>query len=86
VGAIVGALAGASVGTSGIATEWLSGICEWPRSLKVLGQAAERLAEQKLEAGALGLIKYFWPGLVPRNLAFLLMVLDHEFRRLAPPY
>jgi len=86
VGAIVGALAGASVGTSGIPPEWLSGICEWPRSLKVLGQAGERLAEQKLEAGALGPIKYFWPGLVPRNLAFVLIVLAHGFRRLAPPY
>ncbi len=86
VGAIVGALAGASVGTSGIPSEWLSGICEWPRSLKVLGQAAERLAEQKLEAEALGPIKYFWPGLVPRNLAFLLIVLAQGFRRLAPPY
>ncbi|HZR17954.1 MAG TPA: ADP-ribosylglycohydrolase family protein [Verrucomicrobiae bacterium] len=86
VGAIVGALAGASVGTSGIPSEWLSGICEWPRSLSVLGQAAERLAEQKLGASALGPIKYFWPGLVPRNLAFLLIVLAHGFRRLAPPY
>jgi ADP-ribosyl-[dinitrogen reductase] hydrolase len=85
VGAIVGALAGAAVGTSGIPPEWLSEICEWPRSLKVLGQAAERLAHQKLGASALGRIRYFWPGLVPRNLAFLLSVLAHGFRRLAPP-
>ena len=86
VGAIVGALAGASVGTRGIPSEWLSRICEWPRSLKVLGQAAERLAHQKLGASALGPIKYFWLGLVPRNLAFLLIVLTHGFRRLGPPY
>ena len=86
VGAIVGALAGASVGISGIPSEWLSGFCEWPRSLTVLGQAAERLVEQKLGASALGPIKYFWPGLVARNLAFLLIVLSHGFRWLAPPY
>lgn len=86
VGAIVGALAGASVGTRGIPSEWLSRICEWPRSLKVLNQAAERLARQKLGANALGPIKYFWPGLVPRNLAFISIVLAHGFRRLAPPY
>jgi ADP-ribosylglycohydrolase len=86
VGAIVGALAGASVGIGGIPSEWLSLICEWPRSLKVLGQAAERLAQQKPGASALGRIRYFWPGLAPRNLAFLLIVLAHGFRRLAPPY
>jgi hypothetical protein len=74
------------VGTNGIPSEWLSGICEWPRSLKVLDLAAERLAEQKRAASSFGPIKYFWPGLVPRNLAFLLIVLAHGFRRLAPPY
>ncbi|HEY5913806.1 MAG TPA: ADP-ribosylglycohydrolase family protein [Verrucomicrobiae bacterium] len=86
IGAIVGALAGTSVGTRGIPSEWLSRICEWPRSLKVLGQAAERLAHQKLGDRTLDPINYFWPGLVPRNLAFLLVVLAHGFRRLAPPY
>jgi hypothetical protein len=29
---------------------------------------------------------YFWPGLLPRNLLFLLVVLLHGFRRLLPPY
>ncbi len=86
VGAIVGALAGASVGTSGIPSEWLSGICEWPRSLQVLNQAAERLVQQKLDGSSAGPVKYSWPGLIPRNLAFLLIVLAHGFRRLAPPY
>lgn len=71
---------------SGIPSEWLGGIWEWPRSLKVLEQAAERLAQQKPATGSLGPIKYFWPGLVPRNLAFLLIALVHGFRRLAPPY
>jgi ADP-ribosyl-[dinitrogen reductase] hydrolase len=47
VGAIVGALAGANVGASGIPSEWLARICEWPRSTKVLNQAAQRLARQR---------------------------------------
>jgi len=86
IGAIVGALAGASAGVRGIPSEWLSRICEWPRSTKVLNQAAERLAKQKTVGGSLGPVKYFWPGLVPRNVAFLFIVLAHGFRRLGPPY
>jgi ADP-ribosylglycohydrolase len=86
IGAIAGALAGASVGTSRIPAEWLNQICEWPRSIKVLAQAAERLARQKTVGKPLGPVEYFWPALVPRNLAFLLVVLAHGFRRLAPPY
>lgn len=86
VGAIVGALAGASAGTRGIPSGWLNGICEWPRSRKLLSHAAERLARQKTTGNPMGPVGYFWPALVPRNLAFLLVVLVHGFRRLAPPY
>jgi ADP-ribosyl-[dinitrogen reductase] hydrolase len=85
VGAIVGALAGASALKS-IPSEWLAGICEWPRSTTLLREVAERLGRQKLEGRSLGPVKYFWPGLIPRNLVFLLIVLAHGFRRLAPPY
>jgi hypothetical protein len=28
----------------------------------------------------------FWPGVIPRNMLFLLIVLLHGFRRLLPPY
>ena len=86
VGAMVGALAGASVRPSGIPRHWLNGICEWPRSVRVLNQAAELLARQKTGGKSVGTVKYFWPALLPRNLAFLLIVLAHGFRRLAPPY
>ena len=86
VGAIVGALAGVSAGIGSIPTEWLDRICEWPRSTKVLNEIAERLASQKTGETALGPVKYCWPGLVPRNLAFLLIVLAHGLRRLVPPY
>jgi hypothetical protein len=50
---------------------------------------AARLAEQfpgqgpEVRRGALPL---FWPGLLPRNLLFLGLVLAHGFRRVLPPY
>ena len=28
----------------------------------------------------------FWPGILPRNLLFFLIVLAHGFRRIFPPY
>lgn len=86
VGAILGALAGASAGPRNIPSEWLERICEWPRSKKVLAQIAQRLAEQRAAGCALGPVKYFWPWLIPRNILFLVVVLAHGFRRLAPPY
>jgi ADP-ribosyl-[dinitrogen reductase] hydrolase len=86
IGAIVGALAGACAGTDGIPGEWLRGTYEWPRSLGLLDQAAARLARQKLGSRPLGPVKYFWPGLIPRNVAFLFIVLAHGFRRLARPF
>lgn len=85
VGAIAGALCGAQAGRAGIPEEWLAGICEWPRSVRLLEQVASRLVEQKATHQALGPVKYFWPGLVPRNLLFVAVVLAHGFRRLLPP-
>jgi ADP-ribosylglycohydrolase len=82
VGAIVGALAGIDVGKGSIPSEWLSGICEWPRSIRSLEQIAERLAMQKGAGRSLGPFRYCWPGLIPRNLIFLAAVLFHGLRRL----
>lgn len=85
VGAIVGALAGASCGEQGIPAAWLEGIWEWPRSTTFLKAVANRLAEQKSAGQSLGPVRYFWPGLIARNLLFLAVVLVHGFRRLVPP-
>lgn len=88
-GAIVGALAGATVGAGGIPGEWLAGLIEWPRSVAWMRALAERLAGRFPVAGdavAPGPLPLFWPGLLPRNLLFLLVVLLHAFRRLLPPY
>jgi ADP-ribosylglycohydrolase len=84
-GAIAGALAGAITGASGIPPEWIDGIIEWPRSVRVLSTVADRLADRASGAPAPP-ARYFWPGLLARNLLFLAVVLLHGFRRMAPPY
>jgi ADP-ribosyl-[dinitrogen reductase] hydrolase len=84
VGAIVGALAGASVGVENIPADWRIGLVEWPRSVGLLGEIGRRLADQKCGRHGAGPAKYFWPGLALRNLLFLVAVLVHGFRRLLP--
>ena len=86
VGAIAGALAGATAGAAGIPEAWLSGICDWPRTVRLLRTVAERLENQLRQGSPLGEVRYFWPAVLPRNLFFLLVVLFHGFRRLLPPY
>jgi ADP-ribosylglycohydrolase len=86
-GAIAGALAGASVGAGNIPSEWVKGLLEWPRSVSWMYRVADRLAEQFSGAGQrVGPVPLFWPGLLPRNLLFLAVVLGHVGRRLLPPY
>lgn len=84
VGAICGALAGASGAGDNIPPEWRDGIVEWPRSAKTLTEISHRLADQKLKGRTAGPVAYFWPGLILRNLIFLATVLVHGFRRIWP--
>jgi ADP-ribosylglycohydrolase len=88
-GAITGAVAGATVGASAIPAEWVSGLLEWPRSVRWMRALAGRLAEafpgQGMGANK-GPLSLFWPGLVPRNALFNGLVFAHVFRRLLPPY
>jgi ADP-ribosylglycohydrolase len=86
IGAILGALCGASGGPEAIPEEWLNGIWEWPRSIKFIRRLANRLAEQKQTVLALGPVRYWWSGVIPRNILFLVVVILHGFRRLLPPY
>jgi ADP-ribosyl-[dinitrogen reductase] hydrolase len=80
VAAITGALAGMECGEKGIPASWISGICEWPRSIHVLREVASRVAGQRGHAP----VKYAAWGIIPRNLLFLGVVLVHGFRRLIP--
>jgi len=80
--AIFGGIVGARVGKAGIPQAWRNDICEWPKSLAWVERLGAALAdpEQKSRPG------FFLPGLPLRNLVFLLTVLAHGLRRLAPPY
>lgn len=96
-GAIVGAMAGATTGPEAIPRGWIDPIVDWPRSVGLLRNVADRLAPiapwPAPDTGALvpvgaapGPVAYAWPGVVLRNALFLAIVLAHGFRRLAPPY
>src|SRR5262249_1108105 len=85
-GAIVGALCGAVKGPKAIPSDWIKHLFEWPRSAAFIREIAQRLAQQQQSNEPVGEAPLFWPGLVIRNLLFLLIVLVHGFRRLFPPY
>lgn len=80
VGAIVGALAGATLGFDSIPAEWRNDVRDWPLSMARLDTAATALAQSK-EVPAV-----FWPFRCLRNVFFLFIILAHGFRRLLPPY
>jgi ADP-ribosyl-[dinitrogen reductase] hydrolase len=88
--AIVGGLVGTAVGVRGIPEEWRAGLVEWPRTVRWMERLAGRLAEQfplrGEPEGPPGPLPLFWPGLLPRNLVLLGLVLGHGLRRLLPPY
>ncbi len=81
VGAIVGAMAGASVGVRDIPTRWRKHVVDWPRSVGLLERVGARLAEQKDTGRRQGAANYFWPAVLPRNVVFLVIVLIHGVRR-----
>jgi ADP-ribosylglycohydrolase len=82
-GAIYGGVVGARVGKHGIPTSWLDNIIEWPRSIDWIERLGEAVASSK-QSPAIQCPRYFVPGVLLRNLFFLLVVLAHGFRRLAP--
>jgi ADP-ribosylglycohydrolase len=89
VGAIVGALCGATVGVQGIPPEWLAGLVEWPRSEGWMRELATRLAVRFPDSGppaAAVPVPLFWPAQLLRNALFFNVVLFHGFRRILPPY
>lgn len=82
--AIYGGIVGAGVGKAGIPDRWLQNIIEWPRSIDWIERLGEAVA--KSEHANTRAPGYFVPGVLLRNLFFLLIVLAHGFRRLAPPW
>jgi len=87
-GAIVGGLAGATVGAGAIPASWVEGLWDAPRTVAWMRRLGARLARTFPEGGEgerRGPISLFWPAIVPRNLLFLAVALAHGFRRMAPP-
>jgi len=86
-GAIFGGIVGARKGQAIIPARWISDIVEWPRTvdwMARLGKAtAQALDDNPMKTAC---PRYFWPGVLIRNLLFLTVVLTHGIRRLFPPY
>lgn len=85
VGAIFGGIVGAKVGKQGIPESWLNNIIEWPKSISWLERLGSAVAAAE-QSTAARCPAYFVPGIVLRNVIFLIIVLTHGFRRLAPPW
>lgn len=84
--AIVGGIIGTSVGKDGIPREWLRGLADWPRTVTWMEGLGYRLASVVESRQPERPPRLPLSGLLLRNLVFLLAVLFHGFRRLAPPY
>lgn len=84
--AIVGGIVGARCGDTGIPTRWREGLCEWPRSVAWMGALSRELAAVMHSGQPSTRLRYGHLASVPRNFAFLLVVIAHIFRRLLPPY
>lgn len=84
--AIVGGMVGGSVGRAGIPEAWLMGLIEWPRTVAWMENLAAELATALEQRSPRQPPRLPIAGLMARNLFFLLVVLFHGFRRLAPPY
>lgn len=85
-GAIVGAMAGSVTGEKAIPKQWINGIWEWPRTVNFMRKISDALYLKAYEKQEIPGISCFWPGIILRNIFFLLIILFHGFRRLFPPY
>ncbi|WLQ17051.1 ADP-ribosylglycohydrolase family protein [Hahella aquimaris] len=84
--AILGGILGAGVGEKGIPAPWLQGIRDWPFNPAYFRVLAERVDLAINQGQTVRIPLLPGPLLLLRNLVFLVIVLWHGFRRLAPPY
>jgi len=86
VAAIIGGIVGANVGKSGIPSDWIDNLKDWPRDKNYIRLLGEELAVVKWTEKS-GRTQWMDPiRLLLRNTFFMLWVLGHGFRRLLPPY
>jgi ADP-ribosyl-[dinitrogen reductase] hydrolase len=86
VGAITGAIVGAGVGPAGIAPARLEKLWDWPRGAAWMEKAARNGIDAAKARERRSPLFLFGPFILVKNLFFLVVVLLHGFRRLAPPY
>lgn len=86
VAAIVGGIVGAATGPEGIPQQWLDRLWEWPRSQSWMRRLALRLSARFSSGVPEMPLALNVPMLLARNVAFMLVVLLHGFRRMLPPY
>jgi ADP-ribosylglycohydrolase len=83
--AILGGIIGADVGKAGIPKPWITGMIDYPRSVKWMEKLGDRLL-CALDGDLHPILPINVPLLFLRNLVFIAIVLYHGFRRLFPPY
>ena len=86
VGAILGGILGAGLGGDGLPPDWLHGLKDWPMSRSWIAAQGEQLARTVTDGRGQKPLPRRLYAVWPRNLFFMLLVLAHGFRRLAPPY
>jgi ADP-ribosyl-[dinitrogen reductase] hydrolase len=86
VASIAGALAGATSGDKAIRKEWLEKIHDYPCSIHLLKTLAGCLTTRQQGLDSEPVKTPFFPFVLARNMLFLVVVLLHGLRRLAPPY
>ncbi len=84
--AMTGAIVGAGVGREGIPARWLEELWDWPRGVAWMEEAARRAADSAARSVRRSALYVSPLRLLARNALFMLLVLGHGFRRLAPPY
>lgn len=84
--AIVGGIVGTATGLSGIPEQWVSNICEWPRTVGWMRKLAKQLVDSVNGSSSQNSVSLNPIAVIVRNLLFLVVVLFHGFRRLLPPY
>jgi ADP-ribosylglycohydrolase len=86
VAAITGSIVGAGVGRAGIPAARLEKLWDWPRGVAWMDRAARNAIEAAQTGKRRPALLMFLPFVLIKNLFFLVVVLAHGFRRLAPPY
>jgi ADP-ribosylglycohydrolase len=86
VAAITGSIVGAGVGRAGIAPARLEKLWDWPRGVAWMDRAARNAIAAVAAKERRAPLFVFGPLILLKNLFFIVVVLLHGFRRLAPPY